>query len=142
MRDKFDEDPGKFCKNVMHGNICIKASDLPSMIYPEKGYNTDAIDENALKSDLLASCFRALFTGPSSGKRPVNASGSNKKKGSGRNPIAVTYHMKECNKYHVAYVATLAESDGDFDYEEYYNYILTLFDDKKWCEDTLDWYNG
>ncbi|KZT04048.1 uncharacterized protein LAESUDRAFT_658485 [Laetiporus sulphureus 93-53] len=35
-----------------------------------------------------------------------------------------------------------AESDGDFDYEEYYNYILALFDDKEWCEATLDWYNG
>ncbi|KZT08264.1 uncharacterized protein LAESUDRAFT_757943 [Laetiporus sulphureus 93-53] len=153
MRKHFDEEPEKFCKDVLEGQIFIASTDLPSMVYPENGYNPCAVDENALKSDLLASCFRALFTGPRSGKLPRNKVPGEHKKGGGRNPITYNYRMKECNEYNIAYLVTLArfaansqfewtEADGDFCSEEFFNFILALFEDPEWHEKTLAWYNA
>ncbi|KZT01020.1 uncharacterized protein LAESUDRAFT_764058 [Laetiporus sulphureus 93-53] len=150
IREHFDEDPEKFCKDVLEGQIPIASTDLPSMVYPENGYNPCAVDENALKSDLLASCFRALFTRPRSGKLPRNKVPGEHKKGGGHNPIAYNYRMKECNEYNIAYLARFAansqsewtEADDDFCSEEFFNFILALFEDPEWREKTLAWYNA
>jgi hypothetical protein len=55
LRDKFDSDRETFCRDVQNGTNLISQDDWPSFLYPEEGYNHDAIDENILRGPFLLS---------------------------------------------------------------------------------------
>ena len=61
LRDEFDEDQERFCHDVQNGTRIITHNDLPSFLYPEDGYNPDAIDESLLKSPFLLSVSRSII---------------------------------------------------------------------------------
>jgi hypothetical protein len=55
LRDEFDEDRDKFCRDVQNGNRIIIHDDWPSFLYPEEGYDPDAIDWGLLRGPFLVS---------------------------------------------------------------------------------------
>jgi hypothetical protein len=61
LRDRFDADKEGFCRDVQNGNQIIIHDDWPSFLYPEGGYNPDAIDEGLLRGPFLVSVSRSLF---------------------------------------------------------------------------------
>jgi hypothetical protein len=68
-RDEFDEDPEKyslyiifvhilmfllrFCQAVQSGSIAIKATDYPSFLYPEHGFDPEDIEQGLMRGPLL-----------------------------------------------------------------------------------------
>jgi hypothetical protein len=55
LQDEFDKDQERFCHDMQNGTCIITHNDLLSFLYPEDGYNPDAINENLLKSPFLLS---------------------------------------------------------------------------------------
>ena len=60
LREEFDNDMGRFCHDVQNGNVVISHNDWPSFLYPEDGYNPNAIDENLLRGPFLLSVSQIL----------------------------------------------------------------------------------
>jgi hypothetical protein len=59
MRDTFDDDPREFCREVLNGKRLISHNNWPSFLYPENGFNPDAIDEKLLRGPFVLSvCLR------------------------------------------------------------------------------------
>jgi hypothetical protein len=55
IRDEFDKDREKFCRDVQNGTRSITHKDWPSFLYPENGYNPEVIDEGLLRGPFLVS---------------------------------------------------------------------------------------
>jgi len=55
LRDRFDADKEGFSRDVQNGMLAITHNDWPSFLYPEDGYNPDAIDEGLLRGPFLLS---------------------------------------------------------------------------------------
>ena len=58
LRDEFDEDRERFCREVNKGKINISHDDWPSFLYEEDTYNPDALNEGLLHGPLLVSVSR------------------------------------------------------------------------------------
>ena len=116
LRDDFDEDWEKFCRDVQNGKRIITHDDLPSFLYPETDYNPDAIDETLLRSPFLVSvshsincicitnlskCYRHVFTGARTAMKVT------KGKTPGKKCIADIYNMTEVMPRTIAYIAVL-----------------------------------
>jgi hypothetical protein len=55
LQEQFERNPEHFCHDVHYDNIFISHDDFPSFLYPEGGYNPEAIDENLLRGPFLLS---------------------------------------------------------------------------------------
>ena len=60
MRDDFDKDRAKFCRDVQNGECDITHEDWPSFLYPETGYNPDNLDKGLLRGPFLLSVSRSI----------------------------------------------------------------------------------
>jgi hypothetical protein len=58
LRNDFDENPEAFCHKVLNGTIAVLHDDWPSYLYPEDGYDPDAIDQNLLQGPFLVMVSR------------------------------------------------------------------------------------
>jgi len=61
LRDKFDADRKAFCRDVQNGKRIIDHDDWPSFLYPETGYNSEAIDEGLLRGPFLVSVSHSVI---------------------------------------------------------------------------------
>ncbi|KAI0282242.1 hypothetical protein BC826DRAFT_922014, partial [Russula brevipes] len=117
-----------------------------SFLYPENGYNPNVIDENLLRGPFILSVLLPhIFTGPRT------ATSENLKK-LGKKSIAELYDINEVTPESIGYVATLCRhvlngkeswstQDGGFHTDIFYTNIVDLFDDDKWKQETLSWWN-
>jgi len=55
LRDELDNDREKFSRDVQNGNRIIIHDDWPSFLYPEDGFDPDAIDGGLLRGPFLVS---------------------------------------------------------------------------------------
>jgi hypothetical protein len=116
MRDEFDKDWEKFSRDVQNGKLLITEDGLPSFLYPETAYNSDALDENLLRGPFLLSvsqpifcmcitdpckCYRHVFTGPRTAMKAT------KGKSPGKRCVADIYKMTEVTPTTIAYIAVI-----------------------------------
>ena len=113
----------RFCLDVGDGATIITADDWPSFLYPEDGYDPEAIDENLLRGPFLLSvrhdsvsvastadlsfctsqwkCFRHIFTGPRTAMKSTPG------KTPGKKCLADLHHMTKVTPGNIAYAAVL-----------------------------------
>jgi len=146
MRDCFDENPEAFCQDVRSGARKIYHDDWPSFLYPEEGYKPEAIDHTMLQGPFLLACFRHIFTGP---RTALNMSPGTLP---GKKSIAKLHNITEVSPENIAYTAVMCRHiintneswtnmDGVFHAQRFYHNIVKLFNDKKWADETLSWWN-
>jgi hypothetical protein len=58
LRERFDQDPHAFRQDVLSGVQEISHNDWPDFLYPEDGYNPEAIDQTLLQGPFLLSVRR------------------------------------------------------------------------------------
>ncbi|KAH9924457.1 uncharacterized protein B0H18DRAFT_1211888 [Fomitopsis serialis] len=151
LRDEFDADPEKFCQEVRNGarKLEINHDNWPTLAYSETEYNPENLDFGLLKSAFLLRCWLCLFKGPSSARLADNL--GTKRKG-GRHVVAQTYNITRVDEYSLCYTVLLARfllngihdwarDDGVFIGAAFWANMKSLFEDKKWRDDTLAWWN-
>ncbi|KAH9834204.1 uncharacterized protein C8Q71DRAFT_725381 [Rhodofomes roseus] len=149
-RDVFDEDPEKYCQDVRNGQRKIDHEDWPTLLYSETEYNPDELDWGLLKSSFLLKCWKAVFLGPRSVMTTAAPGQVNR---GGRQTVAKQYNITSVDEYSILYITILARfqlnsvaewdvNDGVFTGVEFFNNLLSLFEDDEWRKDTLAWWNA
>ncbi|KZT69749.1 hypothetical protein DAEQUDRAFT_252609 [Daedalea quercina L-15889] len=148
LHDEYDSDPAKFCQEVRNGQRKIDHDDWPTLAYSETEYDPENLDSGLLKSAFLLRCWLCLFKGPSSAR--ANGHGTTRK--GGHRIVAQTYNITRVDEYSLCYTVLLARfllnsihdwsaNDGVFIGTAFWANLMALFDDKKWRDDTLTWWN-
>jgi hypothetical protein len=116
LRDEFDTDKEGFCRSVQNGTLVISHINWPSFLYPENGYDPEAVDEHLLRGPFLLSvrvpsdiqcmlnalqCFRHIFTGACTALKATPG------KEPGKKCLAELYNMTKVTPQHVSYVAVI-----------------------------------
>jgi hypothetical protein len=65
LRDYFDDDRERFCRQILEGLLVITHDDWPSFLFPNDAYNPDNIDEYMLRSPFMLAVHLLLALGHS-----------------------------------------------------------------------------
>ncbi|KAI0706138.1 hypothetical protein BC835DRAFT_1409771 [Cytidiella melzeri] len=150
MLAEFDEDPEKFCADVLEGRKILEGGEFMAFMYDldDAGFPTK-LDAGLLRSPFLLSVFRHIFTGKSSAlkKTPGPA-------GVGRRPIAVAAKRDRVSPEMIAWAAVMgyyalssqpnwSVHDGTIDLRVLWDAVLNLFKNSQsvWAVETLQWWN-
>ncbi|KAJ6552168.1 hypothetical protein B0H10DRAFT_2126112 [Mycena sp. CBHHK59/15] len=141
--------------DITEGRKRLSGSQLPRCVFPigqvfplhqpleDPAWTT--VLENALKGEVVLRCAKAIFMGPESA---LEADGYHK----GREANASIIGMTTFTPRTIAWVVVLVyfalsskeewnKTDRDFDYEEYFWTIYSLFDDKEASQEIIDLWN-
>lgn len=148
---RFSEDTDKALKDIQCGKVQLTAFVLPAFLWagdpPGQDYDDDNMFEGMFDGYLLERTMRHIFTSPSS------AYGGDKR--ATRTCNAALHDMTTVEAAHIAYGClqarfcisaknTWSETDGAFNYREFYNNIIELIEDSpdpEWKEDLLKAWN-
>ncbi|KAG1789935.1 uncharacterized protein HD556DRAFT_1446512 [Suillus plorans] len=134
--ENFNEDPTSTIERLQSGKIRMEADAFPAFLWngdlPGGNYDPDNMMDGFLDGFVLKRTMKHIFTGPSTaygaqsrGTRPSNAA---------------LHAMTTVEPPHIAYGCvqvrfgissrnTWTEEDGDFNYRDFYRYIIELIDD-------------
>ncbi|KAI0820096.1 hypothetical protein BC628DRAFT_1544827 [Trametes gibbosa] len=150
LLDEFDDDPEKFCRiiyNMKKGRPQVGSGDYPMFMYDMHEYVPGKRKPGLLKSELLITCARLIFQGPTAAKN-----GGTQIATKGRPSVASSINMKDLDGFTIVYIATLTRfalnsqhqwynDDGDFIGSEFYSNLMSIFlQDDDWSEEIQRWY--
>ncbi|KAI0816873.1 hypothetical protein BC628DRAFT_1413984 [Trametes gibbosa] len=150
LLDEFDNDPERFCcsiYNMRRGRPQVGSVNYPMFMYNMDEYVPGKRKPGLLKSELLITCARLIFQGPTAAKN-----GGTQITTKGRPSVASSINMKELDGFTIVYIATLTRfalnsqhqwynDDGDFIGSEFYNNLMSIFlQDDDWSEEIQLWY--
>ncbi|PPQ78642.1 hypothetical protein CVT24_002096 [Panaeolus cyanescens] len=163
LRSEFDDDPERFMAEVLNGtpqeaggkDIFVDETEFPSFMWPENGFipGPENQDKDFFRSEILVRVFRHIFTTPSSALKNLDdiitksVQGMTKKeKMTTVTPASIAYACVMLR--HAVTTATVwTQDDRSFNYQRYFEIIISLFDTKdedadvEWVEDTIKWWN-
>ncbi|KAH9898501.1 hypothetical protein C8Q73DRAFT_664162 [Cubamyces lactineus] len=156
MLARFDANPEAFCEMIISGpegddESILRGGNFPSFLYDQKQADPENELQGLLRSPYLLTCYKSLWTGPSSARLP----GGRQNKTAGRPPIAWANNFFKVTPRTLAYTAVQVRyeltsltiwSSSDiagFSAYELFNEIVALFADPEsdWYLDTLAWWN-
>ncbi|KAH7917379.1 hypothetical protein BV22DRAFT_978092, partial [Leucogyrophana mollusca] len=118
----WDSDEIKTQVRERHPDYLVTADSFPRFLYDTtKAYDPFNVENGLFKSTLLLRTFMFLFTSPTSAQ---GASAEDAQPGQHADRTSTRSHLR----FALSSVSTWRGTDGDFDYEEFYNIIVEFFE--------------
>ncbi|KIJ92352.1 hypothetical protein K443DRAFT_135315 [Laccaria amethystina LaAM-08-1] len=131
-------------QKLRNGELLVPGDQWPIFLYQGSVYDEDDPWKGLLRSTLLVSTFKHIFTSPSSVEKEAKATRSGNARIHGMTQVtraSITYAATQA-RFALASAAVFSRSDTVTDSERFYNSVLELLDDVDQIEEVnkVSWY--